>query len=158
MLLSEIYKFAAWLCWSGRLIRKKNFPNILIQFLFCKIDLPNVVWKLQRTNDFSSKNAKSIIRNLCYLWWIRSSCCLKSWIWSSSSAPVNPGLIRKLQLLFFNVASAPFFSKSGKQMIAPVDCLLNAANWELLNKSEVEMLFLWVEKGEYLKKESKKRG
>ena len=47
------------------------------------------------------------------------------------------------------------FLKSGKQMIAPVDCLLNAANWEWLNKSEVEMLFLWVEKCEYLKKRAK---
>ena len=28
------------------------------------MDLPNVVWKLQRTNDFSSKNAKSIIESV----------------------------------------------------------------------------------------------
>ena len=33
-MLSNKYKFAAWnrLCWSGRLIRANNFPNILIQF------------------------------------------------------------------------------------------------------------------------------
>ena len=50
-------------------------------------------------------------------------------------------------VVFFLSKQVLHFLKSSKQMIAPVDCLLNAANWEWLNKSEVEMLFLWVEKG-----------
>ena len=151
MLLSDKYKFAAWnrFCWSGQLIRAKNFPNILIQFLFCKIDLPNVVWKLQHTNDFRVKMQNQPIYN-----WIRVTCggSVRPVVWKAEYGhrPQLPSILdwsESCSCCFFYRNECSIFLKSGKQMIAPVDCLLNAANWEWLNKSEVEMLFLWVEKG-----------
>ena len=49
---------------------------------------------------------------------------------------------QKVAVVVFYRNKCSICLKSGEQVIAPVDCLLNAANWEWLNKSEVEMLFL----------------